>query len=516
MSDPKHPVRILHLEDSPRDAELIQDKLEADGLACDIVRVDSRDRFEAALAGDSFDLILCDYNLPDYDGLSALKCAREQHPATPVILISGLLGEEEAVKCLHSGATDYLLKQRLDRLPSAVQRALEKAEEHRQRQQMEKQMRRAQRLESIGTLAGGVAHDLNNALAPIMMATELLRLEFPDTAARHLEIIRTGCKRGADLVKQLLTFAKGAEGERLLLQPRHLLREMEKLISSTFPKNIELRTCYAKDLPTILGDATQLHQVLLNLCVNARDAMPEGGTLTLKAESLEIDALYAGAVPEAKPGQYVVLRVTDTGSGIPPEILDRIFEPFFTTKGPDKGTGLGLSTSIGIVKGHGGFIRVHSPPGQGSAFAVYLPAAGAGTGDTPLPTQADPAFRGHGETILVVDDEPAVRHVTRALLTGLNFKVLTAADGAAALSQAADKRAEMRAVINDFHMPHLDGPTFVRVLRQMLPEAGLIVASGHLEEQEENEIKELGVSALLQKPFTPEELVAALKTVFQK
>jgi PAS domain S-box-containing protein len=382
--------------------------------------------------------------------------------------------------------------------------------------QVEGQRLRTQRLESIGTLAGGVAHDLNNALAPILMATELLRLEFPDTAVSYLDVIQAGAQRGAAMVKQLLTFAKGVEGERLLVQPKHLLKEMEKLIRSTFPKNIQLQTRYAKDLRTILGDTTQLHQVLLNLCVNARDAMPEGGTLTLEAENMEIETVYADALMEAKPGHYVVWRVKDTGTGIPPEILDRIFEPFFSTKGPGKGTGLGLSTLIGIVKSHGGFVRVYSVPGKGSTFGVYLPAAASDADDTALPTETDMTFRGHGETILVVDDEAAVRNILRAALTKLNFKVLTASDGTAALAQVTEQSAKLRAVITDLHMPHMDGLSFVRVLKGRLPQVGIIVASGRLDEREENEFKKLGVSALLDKPFTQEKLVGALKTVFQK
>jgi PAS domain S-box-containing protein len=381
-----------------------------------------------------------------------------------------------------------------------------------EQRKLEAQLLRAQRLESIGTLAGGVAHDLNNALAPILMASELLRLEFPDTAASYLELIQAGAKRGADMVKQLLTFAKGAEGERLLIQPRHLLKEMRKLIESTFPKNLELQTSYGKDLRTVLGDATQLQQVLLNLCVNARDAMPSGGTLTVQAENVEIDATYAREVPEAKPGHYVVWRVSDTGTGIPPEILDRIFEPFFTTKGPDKGTGLGLSTAIGIVRSHGGFVRVYSTPGQGSTFAVYLPAYGADAGDTSLLAKVETTFRGNGETILVVDDEAAVREVMRKVLTALNFKVLTVTNGTEALIQVAEKRAELRMVITDLHMPQMDGLTFVRVLKGRLPGAGIIVISGRLDEREANEFKALGVSALLDKPFTQAKLVEALKT----
>ena len=382
--------------------------------------------------------------------------------------------------------------------------------------QVEGQRLRTQRLESIGTLAGGVAHDLNNALAPILLAAELLRLEFPEAAGTYLDLIQASAQRGAAMVKQLLTFAKGVEGERLLIQPKHLLKEMEKLIESTFPKNIQLKTHYGKDLRTILGDATQFHQVLLNLCINARDAMPEGGTLTLEAENMELETVYADALMDAKPGHYVVWRVMDTGTGIPPEILDRIFEPFFTTKGPEKGTGLGLSTVIGIVKSHGGFIRVYSVPGQGTTFAIYLPAAGAGASDTSLLTQAELTFQGKGETILVVDDEAAVRAVTRAVLTALNFKVLTASDGTAALIQVADKRAELRAVITDLHMPGMDGLAFVRVLRARLPQAGIIVASWRLDEPAADEFKKLGVHALIDKPFTQAKLVEALKTIFPK
>jgi PAS domain S-box-containing protein len=384
-----------------------------------------------------------------------------------------------------------------------------------ERRKIHDQMLRAQRLEGIGTLAGGVAHDLNNALAPILMATELLRMQYPD-ATQMIDTVEASAKRGADMVRQLLTFAKGVEGARLLLQSQQLIQEMKKVIEGTFPKNIELRIKHVNKAQAILGDVTQLHQVLLNLCVNARDAMPNGGRLTLETENTEIDVTYASTVPEAKPGHYIVWRVADTGTGIPPEILQRIFEPFFSTKGPDKGTGLGLSTVIGIVKSHGGFVQVHSTLGQGTTFAVYLPAAGESTPPAQVASAMIDMFRGNGEAILVVDDEAAVRQVTRAVLTALNFTVFTAVDGTDALIQAAEKRTELRAVITDAQMPHMDGLSFVRVLKRMLPAAGIIVASGHLEEREVNEFKELGVSALLDKPFTQEMLVAVLKTIFKK
>ena len=377
---------------------------------------------------------------------------------------------------------------------------------------LEEKFLHAQRLEAIGTLAGGVAHDLNNALAPIMMGVALLKTQYPEES-KILDMFEASAKRGADMVRQLLTFAKGAEGERVLIQPGHLVKELENLMKGSFPKNIQLVVKCGPKLPLVLGDATQLHQVLLNLCVNARDATPHGGTLTLEAQRMKMDAVHARSVPDAKPGEYVVLRVRDTGTGIPPEILDRIFDPFFTTKGPDKGTGLGLSTVMGIVKGHGGFLQVYSQLGQGSTFTAYLPVDGAKGGDTDLLAKAAVEFRGQGETILFVDDEPALRAVARAVLRRLNFKPLTATDGADGLIQVAQHRTELRAIITDLHMPHMDGLAFVRALRRMLPDIPVMVASGRMEDAVAGEFKTLGVTSRLDKPFTEVQLAEALKNL---
>ena len=377
---------------------------------------------------------------------------------------------------------------------------------------LEHQQIRSNRMESLGTLAGGVAHDLNNALAPILMGVELLRERYP-AETDIVNMFQASALRGAGMVRQLLTFAKGADGARVAIQLTRLIEEMRGIIHNTFPKNIHVEVRGDKKLPPILGDVTQLHQVLLNLCVNARDAMPHGGLLSLVAESAEIDSVYASSVPDAKPGNYVVLRVHDTGTGISPDHLERIFDPFFTTKDPDKGTGLGLSNVMGIVKGHGGFVQVYSQLGHGSTFAIYLPA-NAATGDTELLSRAGEIFHGKGQTILLVEDEPAVREIGCTVLTRLNFNPLSATDGADGLMKAVEHRLTLAAVITDVHMPHMDGLAFVHALRRILPDIPVVVTSGRLEEATKEEFKALGVTLQLDKPFTEVQLANLLKTVF--
>jgi CheY-like chemotaxis protein len=376
---------------------------------------------------------------------------------------------------------------------------------------MDAQILRTQRLEAIGTLAGGVAHDLNNVLAPILMGVELLKAKYPDSV-EILDRFETSANRGAGMVRQLLTFAKGAEGGRSSIQTAHLIRELKDIMQATFPKNIQIKIFCEPNLPTVLGDATQLHQVLLNLCVNARDAMPSGGVLTMEARVMDVDASYAASVPDIKPGRYVALRVQDTGTGIAPEILDRIFESFFTTKAPDKGTGLGLSTVMGIVKGLGGFVRVASTLGRGAMFSTYLPAEFEGMEIAPS-SRAVPRFFGRGETILLVDDEPAVLDVGRQVLTQLNFNAITAIDGTEGLVKVIEHRSELHAIIADMHMPHMDGLAFIRAARKVLPDIPVIVASGRLDESAAEELKALGVIHRLDKPFTQDMLAAELSMI---
>lgn len=385
-----------------------------------------------------------------------------------------------------------------------------------ERKKLENQFLRAQRMESIGTLAGGIAHDLNNVLAPITMALDLLKLKFTDHASQELiATLSSSAQRGADMVRQVLSFARGFEGRHMEVQIKHLIRDVEKIANETFFKNIQVRTIVPNDLWTVLGDPTQLHQVLLNLCLNGRDAMPTGGTLTLSAENIQLDSHYACLDNEAQPGAYVCLEVADTGTGIPPEIMEKIFDPFFTTKEVGKGTGLGLSTSQAIIKSHGGFLRLSSELGKGTTFKVYLPAR-AGTSSEMMAERAVEMPRGHGELILVVDDEASVREITRQTLEVFGYRVVLASDGAEAVALFARAGDEIELVLTDMMMPVMDGPATIQVLRKMNPYVKIIAASGIAANSQVAYAASLGVKHFLPKPFTAESLLKMMRQVLNQ
>ncbi len=378
---------------------------------------------------------------------------------------------------------------------------------------LESQFLRAQRLEGIGTLASGIAHDLNNILSPILMSCGILRREFEDEdTLKMLNIIEGSAERGAGIVKQVLTFARGVEGERVLLQLKHLVSELAKVMAQTFPRNIDIQTNFPPDLWTVRGDATQLHQVLLNLCVNARDAMPKGGAITLGAENVDIDAHFASMNPGAQLGPHVVLRAKDTGTGMSPATLEKIFDPFFTTKDVGKGTGLGLATVIGIVKSHGGFLTVQSELGAGTTFSVFLPAdlegSGAGAGAVKDET---PVVGGKGELVLVVDDEPPIREALVRTLTANGYRAYTAEDGSDALALYFQRRDEIAVVLTDIAMGGMDGVTLVRSLRKFDPNVRVIASSGQFQKENTVVLEGLGVKTFLDKPYTADKLLRAMR-----
>jgi PAS domain S-box-containing protein len=761
----KRQMRVLHLEDNENDHVLVREMLRADGLPCELVMVKTRPDFESALRHNGYDLIISDFSLPSYDGLSALSLARELSPQTPFIFFSGTIGEEVAVESLRNGAADYILKQRPQRLLAAVRNALRGVEErtrrrraesdlrkveesfhiisrvtndvvwewdimtdtiwfsenfkiafghspeetgatrerwldlfhpddrgrivsgmtallagggrvwwseHRmrradgtyahildrasivydsankplrmvgvtidlterkhaeekireqaalldkaqdaiivcdlndriiywnrgaeriygwnveeaigqdcrefffqgapavlneiaagleqrgewngelqqadkygrpvivysrwtrvrdekskpkskliistditERKLLEEQFLRAQRLESLGVLVSGIAHDLNNMLVPIVVGVDILRAQsISEDAEAMLQTMEASARRSTDMIKQMLTFARGGEASKALIHVDKLVKEMGKIVADTFPKSIQCRVRVDKSSRPVFGLPTQLHQILLNLCVNARDAMPDGGTLTLATENVKLSPEEAARHKDIKPGNYLCISVADTGAGMPPETLDKIFQPFFTTKAPGKGTGLGLSTCQSIAKNHNGFITVHSKVKSGTEFKVYLPAADIAPPE-PAVARTAPPPSGNGERILVVDDEESILAITRAALENYGYTVLTENSGLEAVTRFSEKPDAVDLVITDLAMPFMDGRAMIAALRKIRPDLKIIIASGSDKEIEEAK-RTVKVEAFVAKPFTNDELLEAVHEVLSR
>jgi len=631
MGSPKE-ICILHLEDSDLDAELILLVLRSEGLNCSITRARRKAEFEEAVTNGSFDVILCDHNLPGYNGFTALAFAKQHQPMVPVITLSGSLDDAQAVESLKRGATDYILKERLARLIPAIRRALDESEERKRKEAAELRIReqanmlnltrdaiivrdmegrvvywyagaerllgwtaeeaigqefvpflgaeeavmetaekmllqsggwlgelrfkgkageeiivqsswsvlrgkdgqpqriltinsdvtekkkleivlhRAQRMDSIGALAGGIAHDLNNALAPVFMCSELLdTCEEAETRHQYVTMILTSATRAKGMVKQILSFTRGRGGRFGPVAISELVREMEKMVRDTFPKTISISVDRGvQNSWTIQGDATELHQILLNLCVNARDAMPSGGKLSLALQNENLNVSLAASL-KILPGPYVRLSVADTGTGIPPEVLPRIFEPFFTTKPAEKGTGLGLATVMGIIKHYGGGIDIKTEPGKGTEFSVYLPAlpnaekAGERKELASLPV-------GRGELILIIEDEDAVCELTKTSLENFGYQVVVARNGVEGLARFGEHSEAVRVVVTDTDMPEMNGLVAVRKIREMKPELPVILASGSKHESEELARLEAEGMTNLGKPYTLEQLLVGVAT----
>ncbi len=622
-------IRVLHLEDTGFDRLLVAGMLQESDLHCEINVVQTEAEFVTALREIPYDLIISDFALPSYNGLSALAWARATKPNIPFVFFSGTMGEERAIESLKLGAVDYVLKQSPNRLVPAVRQALQNARKQSQlreteeknreqgelldkardgilvcdlknritfwnqgaeriygwskaeaigrdtaglllrqetpqltelrrgltergewagemesvtkdgrtvvtqtrctlilddngqpksklilntditeRKQLEEQFLRAQRLESLGAMVSGIAHDLNNALAPIVIGVDLLRMQsHSENSQSVLDMIGSSAKRGSDMVKQMLTFARGGSSQKVSVDVHQLLHEIEKIITDTFPRTVHCRIETGSVVDSIIGVPTQLHQVLMNLCVNARDAMPDGGTITLSTKNVHVDADEAARHLEARAGNYLRISVADSGTGIPADKIENIFKPFFTTKEQGKGTGLGLSTSAAIIKNHGGFLAVKSEVGRGTVFRCYLPLANEAV-IAHETAEAQPALpAGHGETVLVVDDEAAVLAMIKTTLEHYGYKVLTAGDGSQAVAVLDERRNTVHLIISSTSMFLEDERPMIDVLHAIAPDSKIIAVSSLAPESIPATVQ---ANVFIQKPFTPENLLTAV------
>jgi signal transduction histidine kinase len=505
----KTQLRILHLEDNPSDAALVQSSLKAGGIICSTARVQNHDDFVAALERGGIDLILSDYSLPEFDGLSALKIAHAAQPDLPFILVSGTLGEELAIDALKSGATDYVLKENLARLAPAVCRAVEDVEERIEHKRLEGQFIEAQKMEVVGQLAGGVAHDFNNVLGVIMGYSELIAQDLaPESPLqKYTEEIHLAAERASGLTRQLLIFSRKQTVQTVVLDLNEVVESMDKMLRRLVDENVEMTVVYGKQAGRLKADSGYVWQVLMNLVVNARDAMPSGGKLAIETSAVMLGEDYAQTHPGIISGAYVLLSVRDTGTGMTEETKAHLFEAFFTTKPIGKGTGLGLVTCQTIVRQSGGYIDVFSEIGQGTTFKVYFPRI-----EQPvhIVTRSLPKIgrlRGGTETLLLVEDEPSVRQLAQEVLKAHGYDVLTATNGQDALGLAREHRGQPIAlVITDVIMPRMGGKIMAEWLKTTYPDLKILFTSGYMDDAiAHHGVLETGVE-FLPKPYTPTNL----------
>jgi signal transduction histidine kinase len=509
----KSPIHILHLEDNPRDARLVQSTLEAAGIRCRTLCVHGHDDFVAALEQGGIDLILCDYTLPDFDGMSALKIARANWPAIPLVFVSGTLGEERAIESLKRGATDYVLKERLSRLVPAVNRAMQEVEQRAERRRIEAQFIEAQKMEVLGQLAGGVAHDFNNLLAVIMGYSDLTIQKFGANKEirSNLDTIRSTAERAAGLTRQLLIFSRKQTVQPSVLDLNAVVQELDIMLRRVIDENIELTFTLGREIGRIKADSGYVGQVLMNLVINARDAMPNGGKISVATSNATLDENFARTHPGAIPGDYVMLSVSDTGTGMTDEVKAHMFEAFFTTKPKGKGTGLGLATCQTIVQQSGGHIGVYSEAGKGATLKIYFPQVGQPLDVAARPIQTGALPRGT-ETLLVVEDEPAVRHLARDILEAQGYEVLRAANGLHAMFVAREhKGSPIRLVITDVIMPQMGGKMMAEWLHAANPNLKILFTSGYTDDAiTRHGVLDTGVE-FLPKPYAAAALVRKVR-----
>lgn len=509
------PLRLLMVEDSEDDSLLIVRELRRADYDVTYERVDTRASMSTAVNRQSWDLIICDHSMPNFSGIEALKMLRATGSTAPFIFVSGTIGEETAVNALKMGAQDYVMKTNLARLLPAVRRELQEVIDREERKKLETQVQQLQKFEAIGRLAGGIAHDFNNALRVIIGWAQLGLDAASDAGSKEkFRTIHDQAQRAAGLTSQLLAFAR-----RQVLRPRkldlnHLVAQTINLLRSVIGAGIEVNLILAKDLYITQADPTQVEQVIMNLCLNARDAMPHGGRLIVETENHEVTNETAKVHSHAKPGSYVLLTISDTGIGMDKATSDHVFEPFFTTKEPGKGTGLGLATVYGIVKQHNGFLDVYSEPGRGTSFRVYLPSS-SGIPEVGAGSTSDVVVAGT-ETILIAEDHPALREIAHQVLSSAGYHVLLAKDGEEAVQLVKQDPGGIDLLLVDIAMPRLSGAEAYRQICSLKPGLPVIFSTGFTAESASltSEIKQGAV--FLQKPYTPKTLAQTVRLTLDR
>jgi signal transduction histidine kinase len=508
-------IQILILEDNPVDAELLVRELRRSGFSFDWQRVDTEADFLAKL-NSGIHLILSDFEMPEFNGLRALELLKRQTLLEiPFIIVSGTIGEDVAVQAMKMGAADYLLKDRITRLGPSVRRALLEVEERGEHKRMEAQFIEAQKMEVVGQLAGGVAHDFNNVLGVIMGYSDLI-VEDPGTdhLVQYVEEIRLAAERAAGLTRQLLVFSRKQTVQALELDPNEVVAGMEKMLHRLIDENVEMTVTYGSNIGTIKADSGYVWQVLMNLVVNARDAMPDGGKLAIVTSAVVLDEAYSQAHPGTSPGDYVMLSIADTGIGMTEEVKAHLFEAFFTTKPVGKGTGLGLITCQTVVRQSGGHIDVCSEVGKGATFNIYFPRIDRPSQLVASPlTKSGPLRRGT-ETLLVVEDEPSLRHLAEGVLKAQGYKVLTAPNGQDALRVADEHQGEPIAlVLTDVIMPRMGGKAMAEWLQTTNPDLKILFTSGYTEDAiAHHGVLDEGIE-FLPKPYTPASLTRKVRAL---
>jgi two-component system cell cycle sensor histidine kinase/response regulator CckA len=510
------PLRVLTVEDSEDDHSLLVRALIRGGFDVICKRVDTADTLRVSLNQEEWDIVISDYAMPQFNGAEALEIVRERDPDLPLIFLSGTIGEQMAIDAMRVGARDYVMKGDLGRLIPAIHRELQEAEMRRDHRRAEQRLRQLEKFEAIGKLAGGIAHDFNNVIGAILGWAELGSEQVPkgSRAAEYFDNISRQSERAAALTRQLLAYAR-----RQILEPRNvdlneIVSETTALLQKVIGAHIEVKIVLAPDLQVTRADPSQIEQVLLNLCFNARDAMPKGGQLLIETRNFDMTGDYCRRHVHARPGRYIQLSVSDTGIGMDAATQDRIFEPFFTTKEVGKGTGLGLATAFGVVKQHEGLIDVYSELGKGTNFHVYLPMSGGVP--EPLEREDEVPVRGGTETILVADDHEGLRSTFKETLEGLGYRVLLAVDGEQAVQTFIVNYENISLALLDAVMPKLNGLDTYAQLCRTKPGIPVIFTSGYSEQGELLASMITRGAVFLQKPFGPKLLARKIRELLDR